>query len=180
MKLEAPASQTSASPMVPAALLTDCPSMASTFERLGPLFGKSGPAHQYWQKCSAATEPIELASEVRSKLNGAALAIVGVSSEAGGDAMRTILAASRSHQCVVVMTLEGQRAFVDFCETLSPVDRIHLSHRIVAVVLVGDRQEFFTSFSQFAPKARIRHIGGMHWSEKTCEEMAAFIRGDPA
>ena len=158
------------------ALLTSCRKIGQTFAQLGGHLGKEGPRHDFWKKCASSTNPIDLAAEVRGKIMGSSLVVVGIGSEDPVNTMRTLVTASRSHQCVVLMTFEGYHVFIDFWKEMTPTERSIFESRIVGLVLVGDREECFISVAEFAPRADIRHIGGLQWAPTTCDEIAAFIR----
>lgn len=162
------------------ALLSSCPEIGNTFAMLGEHLGKeSEPKHRRWKKCSVAVDSIALAAEVRELVAGSSRVVVGIHRDQREASMRTLQAAARSHQCIVVMTLEGFRGLIDFMDGLEPVERGFLEARICGVILVGDKRENFHSVEQRVTTTRVVHIGGIHWSNETCADMAKFIVGEP-
>lgn len=162
------------------ALLTSCGQIGNSFGMLGEHLGRADePHHRRWSKCSTNTDSIRLAQEVRGLVNGSLKVVVGINRDDHQATMRTLQVATRTHQCVVVMTLEGFRGFADFVDAMSASDRSLFGSRICGAILVGDQRDCFHNVEKYVSTGKVRHIGGVTWSPETCAGIADFIRGDP-
>ena len=163
-----------------AALLSSCPQIGATFGMLGEHLGHGDKDHhRRWNKCVPAEDPFKLASEVRQLISGSHKVVVGISKSDPKGTMRTLHYASRSHECAVIMTLEGYRAFMDYIVELNAAERDFFLGRIRVVITAGDFEDCFTGLEALMPRAERRHFGGTTWSPETCKEIAELIRGKP-
>ena len=122
--------------------------------------------------------PQGLSVKVRTLTAGKIAAVVGFSDVARYDELSFGIArvATRTGNCVLVLTPHGYRRIYELIGTLSGVDANHLQGCVPAVITVGkDTGTSFVSLDGMFPRAKPFSMGGFGWADSTCLKMAEHI-----
>lgn len=159
-----------------AALIAANPAMFSMFQVFAPFVSarEKNP-----HSCSYATNPIDLAADLRDQLRGSHIAVIGIDGDDAevARAARTLAHAVRSHLCAIVITDEGWCHFSDWFAGLSPRDQKFLTVRVAAAILVGKVEPTsFVGFYGLFNATEVETVGGLGWAPSSCSKMASFIK----
>lgn len=149
-----------------------CPQMRSTLDMLGPWIG-AGEPHRF-PVIEGSGVPMHA---IRSRLAGASFAVIGIGDGEIAPAFRTLQAATRSHECALVVNTHGYKGVLYELQELPHVDSVLIIQRVKSAVLVGrDDGASFVGFDHVFPHVRVHTIGGLHWGPVSCEEIAQGIK----
>jgi len=156
-----------------AALITSCPEIGRSLELLMAHLGQEVRPN----RCPTTEDPRDLVAELHEMLAGNLIAIVGIGgiSEDVMIAVRTLEVASRTRQCVIVLTASAYPAFIREFEAMSAVKLGFVSSRVAAAILVGDTGKSFVGFNALFPTTKVHDIGGLGWASTSCAKIAEHI-----